>query len=513
MKKRITSLSFYLLLFIIPFSHSNAQDLNCDVFSFGDVAYDLLIAADPSLNLYHAGRTDFLLVKHNSAGTLQWSKPAGGLQATALTTDANGNVYIAGLFLGSVTFGSITLNNSTAGKSNIYVVKYDTDGVVQWAIATGEVVDNVLDIAVDVSGNVFLAGKVSGSGNIFGSTTLSSSAISGDSYVAKLNNTGTVLWAKASVSDFYASLGGLAVDTDGNAYLAGLFSSSVKFGATSTLSASGSSGQSDVFVAKYDPDGTALWAKSYFYTGNDAAYDIAAGADGNIYVTGVLAQSQLFIFKYNSSGFFQWSRTASGLSASQGNSIAVDSDGNAYVTGYFTGSNVTIGDTTLYGDDGNLGKEALVLKVDSDSFLSWAGQGTGDGDEEGTAICISNDATLYFAGYTQSESFTLGHTTLTGPTEFVANMLKENIVTAITDNNKLQNNLFPNPTSGTVQISGLEEAVWKVKINTLNGLCIYQSEQSGSTLTLDLSAQAKGIYMLELYKDDTYSGVAKLVVE
>ncbi len=115
----------------------------------------------------------------------------------------------------------------------------------------------------------------------FGSTTLTSAG-GGDVFVAKLDSSGTVVWARG----FGASSGdrgySVAVDSSGNAFVAGQFNNSVAFGSTTLTSAGGG----EVFVAKLDSSGTVVWARGFGGTGLDRGYSVAVDPPGNVHVTG-----------------------------------------------------------------------------------------------------------------------------------------------------------------------------------------------------------------------------------
>ena len=97
------------------------------------------VATDSSGNVYvtgytqggldgtNAGGSDLFVVKYNSSGTKQWTKQLGtsGIDSTnGVATDSSGNVYVAG-----VTSGG--LDGTNAGSYDLFVVKYNSDGVKQ----------------------------------------------------------------------------------------------------------------------------------------------------------------------------------------------------------------------------------------------------------------------------------------------------------------------------------------------------------------------------------------------
>ena len=107
----------------------------------------------------NAGGSDLFLVKYNSSGTKQWTKQLGtssGENATGVATDSSGNVYVTGSTRGG-------LDGTNAGSSDLFVVKYNSSGTKQWTKQLGTSgIDSTNGVATDSSGNVYVAGVTSG---------------------------------------------------------------------------------------------------------------------------------------------------------------------------------------------------------------------------------------------------------------------------------------------------------------------------------------------------------------
>jgi hypothetical protein len=217
-----------------------------------------------------------------------WARTSGGedyANTSAIETDTDGNIYAAGYFSSpTLTFGSIVLTK--AGFTDIYFVKYDTDGNVVWAKSMG--VENYAgaNIAVDNSGNIFVAGGFANPVITIGTTILTNTAAdkSYDIFIAKYNSDGDVLWAKKAGGPAWENAYSIAVDGSGKLLLAGWFASpSITFG-TQILHCT--SLQPDIFIAKYDTWGNALWATSEGGIFDDEAFSVDVDAAGNIYLAG-----------------------------------------------------------------------------------------------------------------------------------------------------------------------------------------------------------------------------------
>jgi hypothetical protein len=221
---------------------------------------------------------DIFLAKYNSAGNCLWAKHAGGNvsdNARCVVTDAFGNCYITGSFIGPATFGNIQVGGYAPGG---FVAKYDSAGNCLWAKLAGN--NYVLGISVDTARNCYVTGNFNSSTS-FGSIGLTSYG-GYDGFVAKYDPSGTCLWAKqiGSITNDYCK--GLIVDKSGNSYLTGYFSGAASFGSFHLTSF----GSYDVFVAKYDAGGNCVWTEQAGGPGDDEVNGISVDAAGNRLITG-----------------------------------------------------------------------------------------------------------------------------------------------------------------------------------------------------------------------------------
>ena len=96
------------------------------------------------------------MIKFNSSGTRQWTKPLGTWQndlANGVATDSSGNFYVTG-----VTYRHLD-GNTSAGSADLFVVKYNSSGTKQWTKQLGSSgSDYANGIANDSSGNVYVEG-------------------------------------------------------------------------------------------------------------------------------------------------------------------------------------------------------------------------------------------------------------------------------------------------------------------------------------------------------------------
>ena len=244
----------------------------------------------------------------------------------------------------------------------------------------GSSTDRGAGIAVDAAGNAYVTG-ITDSADFPTTMGAFQTAVSGtgDFFVTKLNPTGTALvystYLGGSGSD---SSPGIAVDAQGNAYVAG-FTGGTDFPTTEGAFQTAITGSNDVFVTKLNPDGSAL-VYSTLLGGSraDVAFGLAVDAAGNAYVAGWTESTNFpttagafqtsfggnrdaFVTKLNLTGSARvYSTYLGGSTLDQGRAIAVDAQGSAYVTG-FTGS--TDFPTTPGAFQTTPGPGAFVTKV------------------------------------------------------------------------------------------------------------------------------------------------------
>ena len=182
-----------------------------------------------------------------------WAKSAGGTgldESMSIAVDASGNTYLAGYFSSfSLNFGSTTL--TSLGNEDVFLAKYDANGNVVWAKKAGGTYDDRTNsVAVDASGNSYVAGYFSSSNITFGSLTLTNAG-GDDLFIAKYNTAGNVVWAKSAGSLYGDYAQSFTVDGFGDIYITGTFcTDTLIFGSTTLTSA----GACDIYLAKLNND-------------------------------------------------------------------------------------------------------------------------------------------------------------------------------------------------------------------------------------------------------------------
>ena len=207
-------------------------------------------------SLIGSGYTDIFIAKLDTNGNYLWAKKAGGTRSDngyGVATDSSSNCYVTGSFMGTATFGTTTLVNSSTSYADIFIAKLDMSGNYLWAKkASGINWDSGNSIAIDSSGNSYVTGEFNGSAT-FGTSTLISNGYY-DIFIAKLDTNGNFLWAKQAGGTTADGGNGIATDDSGKSYVTGHFYDFATFGSTSLTS----NGGNDIFVAMVAPDGPTL---------------------------------------------------------------------------------------------------------------------------------------------------------------------------------------------------------------------------------------------------------------
>jgi len=285
----------------------------------------------------HAGGDDAFAAKLNSSGVRQWHTFMGSVnwdKGYAMAVDGSGNVYVAGN--SDATWG--TPVNPYAGDYDVFAAKLNSSGVRQWHTFMGSVnIDYGWAIAVDTSGNVYVAGY---SYATWG-TPVNPHAGGIDAFAAKLNSSGELQWHTFMGSGSQNDSGlAIAVDTSGNVYVAGIswatWGTPVNAYAgdrdafAAKLDSSGVR-QWHTFMGSVNIDYG--WAIAVDTSGNVyvAGTSYATwGTPVNPHAGGIDA----FAAKLNSSGVRQWHTFMGSADYDLGNAIAVDNSGSVYVAGY-----------------------------------------------------------------------------------------------------------------------------------------------------------------------------------
>ncbi len=347
------------------YPQSITADSNGNVYTVG--FFEATADFDPgagSAELTSAGNYDIFVSKLDSNGNYVWAKKIGGTGldiAMSIVADASNNIYVTGIFSGTVDFdpGAGTANLTSAGLRDIFVAKYDTNGNYIWAKRMGGASnDSGLGLKLDAGGNVYTTGNYQGTADFDpGAGTVNLTSVGNeDVFVSKLDSNGNFVWAKGMGGTGQDQGRGIAVSASGNVYTIGIFNGTADFDPGAGTANLTSAGFDDVFISKLDSSGNFVWAKRIGGTDYEEGTAIAMDTEENIYTTGKYlltvdfdpgagtfnltsaGQDDIFVSKLDSNGNFVWAKSMGGTDFERGESIVLDANNNVYLTGVFVGT-------------------------------------------------------------------------------------------------------------------------------------------------------------------------------
>lgn len=378
---------------------------------------------------------DIFVAKYDAAGKYLWAFRLGNDgrdEGFGISTDANGNVYVTGTFVGlGVDFdpgpGTALLSGTDAQSTNTFVAKYSPSGGYLWAFGIQS--DSIVGrcIQVDGNGDVWVAGSLyPGSQAVDfdpgpGSTNLNTGTNTAF-FMAKYTGAGAYQWVRSVGNAAGAFVTDMALDGKGNVLLAGTFFGSIDIDPGPGMTQLTDGGNGDGFVAAYDPSSLLVWAFALQNSDSCTVNGIAVDANGNLFVTGQfygagldldpgagtasvssLGESDIFLAQYNASGAYQWGFSTGSEYADEGRSVAADKDGNVVLSGYFSGLDVDFdlgaGAHTLSTSGEDLDTDIFVAKYTANGDHLWAATVQGNGRDAGNKVLTDENGNVYAAGY------------------------------------------------------------------------------------------------------------------
>jgi hypothetical protein len=387
---------------------------------------------------YNGGTYDAFVAKLSADGsTLVYITYLGGNgedSGSGIAVDGTGNVYITGKTY-STNFPTTdnaqdkTLNGGRDG----FVAKLNADGdeLLYSTYLGGSSWEYGQDIAVDDTGNAYITGFTHGNFPTTAGTVQPTHGGSTDPFVVKLNADGSTLIYSTYLGGSSCDGGsGIAVDSDGNAYITG-DTHSTNFPTANPLQSTKAGGGSDAFVAKLNADGSELIYSTYLGgSGGEDFADITIDGEGNAYLTGHTysidfptttnalqpsfggGDDDALVVKLNADGSdLIYSTHLGGSGADRGYGIVIDGDGNVYVTGYTSSTDFPTADP-LQAENGG-GYDAFVAKLNDDgstllysTYLGGSGYENVDVLPHGdSGIAIDDTGNIYLTGSTTSTDF------------------------------------------------------------------------------------------------------------
>jgi hypothetical protein len=311
----------------------------------------------------------------------------------AITTDSQQRLIVTSNAYSELSFPGTTLPNG--GNGDGVVVRYATDGSFEWASHTSGSGDEIIyDVATDHDGNVYIAGKFTGTTQ-FGSTYTGISSGGSDLFVAKLDQTGAWMWVRTIGGENNDFARGITVDPQGRVTISGQVSGELTIDGDAVKTTN----NSDILFAQWDASGTLQWYKMTGGSSETYPYKVVSDKDGNLYAAGqfnntVTFDSQemtssgyydVYILKMDAAGSVIWTQQSKGYYSEQAYDLAVNDNGQVFITGYFS-DKADFGSTQV---DSRGADDIYLAKLDADGSYLWATSGGGTGWDYARSVTLN----------------------------------------------------------------------------------------------------------------------------
>jgi hypothetical protein len=314
---------------------------------------------------FGAGEADVYVVKLDANGNLQWTQTIGGPaieEGNSLIQTSDGGYAIAGY---TSSFG--------AGSGDVYVVKLDANGNLQWTRTIG-------GKGWDAGGSLI---QTSDGGYVIAGYTISFGAGGRDVYVVKLDANGNLQWTKTIGGKNDDAGLSLIQTSDGGYVIAGY---TISFGA----------GGRDVYVVKLDANGNLQWTKTIGGKNDDAGLSLIQTSDGGYTIAGTTTsfgagEADVYVVKLDANGNLQWTKTIVGPASEIGFSLIQTSDGGYAIAG----------STNSFGAGDN---DVYVIKLNANGNLQWTKTIGAKNNKYSNkpSLIQASDGGYAIAGYTES---------------------------------------------------------------------------------------------------------------
>ncbi len=328
-------------------------------------------------------------------GQVTWKRTFGGTEedwGTSIISTPDGGFVLTG----STESNDGDFNSVNKGSEDIFIVKLDSSGNVQWKkVFGGNESDRGSSISKTQDGGFVLTGMTSSNDGDFKGMNRGSL----DIFLIKFDSSGNVLWKKTFGGSRLDEGHSITTTPDGGYVLTGR-----------TESNDGDfegmrKGYDDVFVIKLDMQGTPQWTTTIGGSNSDEGRCVVSTLDGGIVLTGKSSSidgdfdgfnhgsGDIFIVKMDDDGVLQWKTRMEGNLSNVGTSLAISSKQGIVLTG-----------KTLenYDEDNDVSRDVMVVHLNEYGSVQWKKMFGGDMHDEGYSITSTPDGGFVLTGMTSS---------------------------------------------------------------------------------------------------------------
>ncbi len=517
----------------IIFSSSIIIDSEGNIYNTGH--FYGTIDFDPGVGIFNlsseGGGSDIYVYKLNALGIFQWAKSIGGPSedfSSSIKVDLLGNLYITGDFRKNVDFdpgAGILYLTSKAFSRDVFILKLDSFGNFLWAKSFGGVDEDASSaISLDDYFNVYLVGRFNGLVDFDPGKGVNELYCSGfyNGFIVKLDLLGSFKWAKTICSQDYAMIESIAVDRFEHIYITGHFRGINHFNIKNDSLELNTNGDSDIFISKLDTLGQFEWVKVIGGNEFEEAHSILCDNSGYIYVNGTFngtldfdpdtgiynlkskSTFNNFVAKFDNTGQLIWA-----IDINTGRSfLTLDDLGNTYCFGTFEGT-VDFNPGVDTFEISSIGPyDFYISKTDNLGQFLWVKSIELLNGGLPSSITLDHDLNIITTGNFKGtcdlnpDWGIEKHTSIGVSDQFVLK-IDQRTVNMNSINNKIDFDIFPNPSSQFIRISlnnNNTYDIWKINVFNSSGQLVYCiSNHSNHSIVLNKETIGTGLFYIQIH--------------
>lgn len=355
--------------------------------------------------------------------TLIWSTYYGGSgedPGLAISTDQNGNVYMAGQAYFSSSLASGGHQNVSGGSQDLFLVKFNAAGDREWAsYYGGSGYESNPGTATDMDGNIYLSGGTQSATMIADGGFITLFDGPSDAFLVKFAPDGQRIW-----STYYGGESGewgtsCKTTPSGDVFLTGYTGSETGMAYQGFQTAHGG-GDYDAFLVRFSGNGDRIWATYYGGEEDEWGWDVAYGPNDEFFLVGWTESTSgisssghqalygggtydCFVVKFNADGSRHWGTYLGGSDRDQATSCDVDSQGNLFLTGG-TRSQGYFGLNGFQNSNSGGLYDAFLVKLNSSGSPQWMTFYGGLAYDWGSSCHVDQQDNVFLCGGTESTS-------------------------------------------------------------------------------------------------------------
>ncbi|MEO0037195.1 MAG: hypothetical protein RIQ59_406 [Bacteroidota bacterium] len=451
------------------------------------------------------GGFDILVIKINSTGGLEWQKLFGGSAldyGRSIVTTSDGGYLVAG-YTASTDFDAI----GNHGNRDYIILKLNSLGNLEWKKCLGGSQDDYCDTIINTSDGGYALAGYSGSNDGDVNPVITNSGC----WILKLDTDGNIIWQKSFQDNIYSTTNKIDIkQTPDNAFFIEYVSSSpngITEGNVTTyysdifIKKIDSSGNNIIFQRHYGGSfGEAAGEiaptsdSGFVLIGESMSNDLdVSGHHGFPSDTNGNGNFDLWIMKADSNGNIQWQKSLGGSIHDYGVSVKTTSDG-----GYIILGSTTSNDGDVIGNHSQYISDYWLIRLNSIGSVLWKKCFGGTDSESASNIAITNDNGYILAGNSTSSN---GNVTFNNGLwdTWIVKLGPDSLSNSDFSQNKAI--VYPNPANNFLNINlDNNSFIDNIVIIDISGKIILEQKQSGTQI--EIESISPGCYILEAFSGE-----------